>query len=497
MSNSPEIIAATQIEKHFRSALDRYFPAPLLENYIDLFPENLRENHPSLLLIKGIVYLMRFDLTALAAIIAAFDEQTVQMTPEQQASYKQLAGSYYYWTVDLEKALPLLKEAYEQMPINYRFEKATCCMFYSFTLYALGERCTAYHVLTNELIDAEKFNLPTQLIFLCALAACHYYAGELAQTTHYIKALETLANYPLWRDIGFAQIWYSWAHYLTAQVAYQQNDLDTAKRNFTWVSERCSTSNYLCYLDSLIGLAATASIENNIQEMTLRLGEAEYFVNSVGSYFLKNHFRSALMWAGLTDLDLSIISIHATGFWLEFPPATVAYLLITQNRSAEALPIIDQAIKYAEEIPNTAQLITLYSLRALISTLKDPFSYLDHAVSLAEKGGYIRPFLDLGEPMFILLQKHSQKKPSLFVARVLAAFVKEQGRYTKPSMVLTRRELQLLALLDQGSSIRQISTELVLSPNTVKKHLSNIYEKLGVRNSRQALIMARELELIR
>jgi DNA-binding NarL/FixJ family response regulator len=47
---------------------------------------------------------------------------------------------------------------------------------------------------------------------------------------------------------------------------------------------------------------------------------------------------------------------------------------------------------------------------------------------------------------------------------------------------LTERELDVLALVAQGLTNRQISGELFISPATVRAHLENIYDKLGVRS---------------
>ena len=47
---------------------------------------------------------------------------------------------------------------------------------------------------------------------------------------------------------------------------------------------------------------------------------------------------------------------------------------------------------------------------------------------------------------------------------------------------LTPRELQVLALVANGATNREIAGTLYLSPHTVKEHTSSLYRKLGVRN---------------
>jgi DNA-binding NarL/FixJ family response regulator len=55
---------------------------------------------------------------------------------------------------------------------------------------------------------------------------------------------------------------------------------------------------------------------------------------------------------------------------------------------------------------------------------------------------------------------------------------------------LTKRELDILALLAEGKSNRDISRALYLSEKTVKAHLAAVFRKLGVTNRTQAAMAA-------
>ena len=58
---------------------------------------------------------------------------------------------------------------------------------------------------------------------------------------------------------------------------------------------------------------------------------------------------------------------------------------------------------------------------------------------------------------------------------------------SKEGYHLTLREIELLKLLSNGMSNGEIAEQLFISIVTVKKHLSNIYKKLDVKNRAQAV----------
>ena len=70
--------------------------------------------------------------------------------------------------------------------------------------------------------------------------------------------------------------------------------------------------------------------------------------------------------------------------------------------------------------------------------------------------------------------------------------IKEQSEVENPLDDLTPRELEVLLLLINGGTNREIANELFLSTNTIRIYLSNIYAKLDVGTRTQAAIIAVE-----
>jgi LuxR family maltose regulon positive regulatory protein len=149
--------------------------------------------------------------------------------------------------------------------------------------------------------------------------------------------------------------------------------------------------------------------------------------------------------------------------------------------------------------------------------------------ALTEPEGYLRVYLDEGEPMKealqALLTPHSQQhkwaaSTTTSIAKLLAAFEQEQpgasrslegtkaprpvpSRTAKTSAVsftqafsLTRREQEVLRLLAAGASNQDIAQALVISLETVKKHVSNLLGKLGATSRTQAVALARARSLL-
>ncbi len=140
--------------------------------------------------------------------------------------------------------------------------------------------------------------------------------------------------------------------------------------------------------------------------------------------------------------------------------------------------------------------------------LPQALAALQQGLDLAELEGYARVFLDEGPPMAELLRLGAQRgvwrSPHLtaYANRLLGAFpdftVNSPAPSASPGLIelLSERELEVLRLMGDGFSNRQIADRLIVTVGTVKTHLHNIYGKLGVERRTEALVRARELHLL-
>ena len=143
---------------------------------------------------------------------------------------------------------------------------------------------------------------------------------------------------------------------------------------------------------------------------------------------------------------------------------------------------------------------------------------LKQAVLLAQPGGLVRVFVDLGPRMAHLLTALARKGVAPdYISQIVQAFGKPApaapgprepnhwatriAAFPPPDRAelvthLTDREHEILALLTQRLSNKEIAQALVISPQTVKRHIANIYEKLQAGGRREAVAVAIRLGLL-
>lgn len=127
---------------------------------------------------------------------------------------------------------------------------------------------------------------------------------------------------------------------------------------------------------------------------------------------------------------------------------------------------------------------------------------LGDALVLAEPGGFIRTFVDEGPPMRQLLYEvASRGMMPEYTSKLLSVLDSENpGETSLPFQPLIEplspRELEVLQLVAEGLSNREISKKLYLSVDTVKGHNRKIFGKLGVKSRAQAVHRATLLKII-
>jgi LuxR family maltose regulon positive regulatory protein len=224
----------------------------------------------------------------------------------------------------------------------------------------------------------------------------------------------------------------------------------------------------------------------------------------------------ALDWVRTRDLsvDDDISYLH------EFEHMTLVRVLIAQEKRGlvdgsihDAKGLLERLLQAAEEGGRKGSVIEILVLQALAhdaqGNLPPALVSLERALTLAEPEGYVRIFVDEGLPMTRLLSEAAAHgvMPD-YIGKLLAVFEagkqkSEDKSYLPPVSPaqpliepLSQRELEVLQLIAQGLSNREIGERLFLALDTIKGHNRRIYDKLQVQSRTEAVARARELGLL-
>lgn len=182
-------------------------------------------------------------------------------------------------------------------------------------------------------------------------------------------------------------------------------------------------------------------------------------------------------------------------------------LLLSQHRPETALSLLAHLFIMAEASKRTKSVIEILLLQALtrwmLGQSQQALVPLAQAFALTEPEGYLRIFVDEGARMASFLrQVTSQKMGGAYMNSVQAAFPAVEPTHNKEThglllgKSLSPREQEVLRLIAAGLANKAAADRLCITPGAIKKHLNNIYGKLGVNSRTQALIRARDLSLL-
>ena len=311
-----------------------------------------------------------------------------------------------------------------------------------------------------------------------------------------------------------------------AAVAYQRDDLDAAFdyatrgvrlcREFVHMPPLGAGLTTLAWLRHIDGDAAGA-LELIAEAGTFAPGPAGLLNPIPGQraqlLLAMGDIAQAAQWVG----DLGVGAGDEPVFPREKEHLVLARLLLAEARPDQALALLDRLDAAAASRHRVGSLIEIRALRALACQVLDDESEALAALASALKLGwpqrYIRVFVDEGPAMADLLARlvarradHGPGAVSLTcIARIQGAFPREvddggvagaRGRVVQLVEPLTAREREILALLALGATNQRIADELVVTVDTVKKHVSHVLSKLGAGNRTEAVARGRELGAI-
>lgn len=234
-------------------------------------------------------------------------------------------------------------------------------------------------------------------------------------------------------------------------------------------------------------------------------------------YLKQGRVDKARLWAHQQGLAVD----GAVSYLREFEYITLARVLIAEGTFSGVNELLERLLKAADGQKRMGDALEILLTQALAHQAQGNSSLalasLERALTLAEPEGYLRIFVNEGQSMQALIaayaqsyglersliEKQSNHPLARYVHKLLAAFAPTANQQQsaigrpQPEMIepLSERELEVLRLIAQGLSNREISQRLFVALSTVKGHNLRIFGKLQVQNRTEAVVRARELGL--
>jgi len=521
-----DVSAAAQLVEKSRHLPVNEDKEYILEKWLAQLPDEVVQQRPELLMAKAWVLNQQFLLSAVPSVLKAIEKtQNREFKGSLKGEIDLFKGIFLFWEGRGERAMELIDRSLEQTPAENTGVIAEAEIYFAVSCQIAGQGKTLVQSYRRKLYN-EASEEKRKMYLLGSLAFVYLLSGELVEADEIARQMKDMATRV---DNVHVRAWYS---YLQGIIHYQWNNLEAAGRHFSRALENRFLLDANADIDSYAGLILSyqgmqqpdkaKETMNRMMEFTRETSNPDCLprARSVQARlsFLQGDLESSVRWLETTDLSFDTGTLL---FWLDVPRFTQCRLLVARESKAslsEATEKLREHLQFNRANHNTPQMIEILLLQTMACQKQgqtdEALSVLEHAVTLARPGGYIRPFVNAGKPMADLLTRLLQSGKTVdYIERILAAFdaYESVGERDEPSPQpeqqpwvrnqaldepLTNRELEILSFLGQGLRNKDIADRLFISPETVKKHASNIYRKLDSPNRQQAVVKANRLGIL-
>ena len=488
-----------------------------LHRWLDRLPQDLLYLYPTLcFLYAQMLFFSLFATDQRNAYVKPL-ETAERLWREEGNLHK--VGSIYalrtlvaLWSGDLKLVFACAEQALQLLPAEDILWRSISLATSGSANRLLGNARTAHKLLTEAQGLSERSEyLVATLPTLNSLADVLVQQGKLRQAAQiYSQVIERSGR--LLTDNYEARTRLS-------AIYFEWDDLETAEEHLRQVlAEEKVSEKGQPFVQSYLMLA-------RIKQARGEVVQAQAMVQSLiergeGFPIALEELQAYLVWWALLAGEADGASAWRANLDLEATPSyarermylILIRVLIAQGEPAEALQLADRWLAHAQEQGRTGSEIMLLVLCALAAYTQGEIQRAQQTLMLilplAQPEGYRRIFLAEGIAMAALLRATRPKinEPTLaqYVDTLLAAFAQERpdelvALRPVPSTLmepLSQHEYRVLRLLVAGLSNPEIANELVVSVNTVKTHVKNIYGKLNVSSRKEAREAARRQKLL-
>lgn len=495
---------------------------PQLELWVRLFPEEVVESDPLLLLTRAhlpLAYGFDFDLETLltqAGSLLSSSPADAPATSELWAELTYYTGLEAIMKGPASGAIDAGAMMRATLPPDAHYLRGQALALEAFGHQMAGNIEQGTRVFQEALtVDHLPVNLQIKACLNQALP--HFIDGDLVTAQIFAeKSVALAAKYNL--DASAARCFAGSAYYLQDDLTQAEACLLPTMSHLTWV-DPIMLAHSACTLMRMyydqgkaeqaraIAHQARAQLEEQDNAYALQL--LDMFQ---GELALE---QGDIVHARQLILPLNVSPQLPIWFWHYYvPQLTPVKLWLAEGRNVErALTLLTEMDDFLRNINRNLHRIDILALQALaykaLNNWPKALDKLAQSVGLAARGGLIRNYLNLGPQMRELMTQldeqwnHNSGYDSSYVVRILDAFSADdstQAQGASPSFIsidaLTGREREILNLLATDLSTKEIAEELNISWSTARTHIKNIYGKLEAHSRYEAVLRAKEYELL-
>jgi LuxR family maltose regulon positive regulatory protein len=446
-----------------------------------------------------------------------------QLTPDQLRLRGRIAADsaqIAVWRGDVPATIQHARRALDLLPEHALPWRSVAAIALGDAHSINGDMVEAYQAQLEALEICRTAGIPFLLLIANAnLAVTQRQRGHLQQALDTCQRLSHLAH-----ENNMAHtVVVGWCLAIWGELLAERNDLDGAidkAGQGVELAERYGdvgmlSKSYLCLLRVVYTRGDISNAQEILQKLENIAQEADMPSDLPGviaawqARIWLAQGRSELAGRWVNDRG---VTVNDDLTYLRQPEyIALARILIHQEQWDDALELLQQLQDFALAGGRTSTAIEILLLRALAlqaqGNMVEATSALEHALTLAEPGGFVRVFVDEGPPVARLLYDTLTHGDFVkYKRRLLAAFPDaepakvdvDETQSSAPNLIepLSDREIEVLELIAEGWTNPEIAGKLFLSLYTIKSHCRNIYGKLDVHNRISAVARAKALGIL-
>jgi LuxR family maltose regulon positive regulatory protein len=503
--------------------------------WLNTLPEALIHTRPRLCMYYAVLLMFTNQLEAAEARVQEAEQGLQERVPAEEARailghVLTTRGGIARFSGHIPQAVSLARQALTLLPEAEVIPRMGATVATALAYQVSGDATPAAE---QEVAAAVALIRPSGQLFatvnsICLLARLYVLQGKLRQAAAtYAQVLQAVPRPEVLHTL-YSSLFY---YFGLGDLLRECNDLEAAERYLSQGMAHIKETLPMEPFVAMLGYSALA----RLQQGRGNILAARATLDALAHLAEQRHFPPHLLnqvAAFRAQLELAQGNVAAAISWAEASgcssedddliyPREGEYLALARVRIAQAhehpaspflqdvMRLLDRLLQEADAKARVSSVLQILVLRALALEAQGnrtgAHATLERALVLAEPEGYIRLFVDEGASMLVLLrQAYAHSSVSGYVATLLRVFGEQvvsdlPPTSARPSTLaepLTEREREVLGLLLEGASNSEIAGRLVLSVNTVKRHVYNLCGKLGVQSRAQAIIRARDLHLV-